>query len=500
MRTPRFEEPKPEPRVAYPLFANVGELLPSEAPGYIDALWAVISLVVAPLPPAERKAVLQWACSLYPHQLDLIFDPFRFSILNKSRKIGATYAYAGAAVLWAMLGEETVIVSESENVAQRVIADAKKHAEALVRFGSVWAQAYGNKRELFFETGGRIVARPHTNAGRSFSGNVILDEFAYHDHPEKVWDAASAVATLGYRVRVLSTPNGVGNLFHTLCTDERTHSGWRVMQMSLTFARACGYVFAEGMKAPHPPTDADCWTLARNDPRVFDQLFGCVFIDADEQYLQHELVANASTATTEDLARLWRGETYGGCDIARTRDLFVICTVVIDRGYVWVLPQQTCRRTDWGEQRKMVAEGFETHKWRRLCVDHTGLGMESSEKMQRRHGTSKVELVDFSLGSKEDMATRLYEWLQEGRIKLLKEDAALRKDLYALRRLITAAGNIRYDAARTKDGHADRAWALMLALLAASSSGFGSSHGEGHGTMSDLYPDAGEPYDEDDED
>jgi hypothetical protein len=32
---------------------------------------------------------------------------------------------------------------------------------------------------------------------------------------------------------------------------------------------------------------------------------------------------------------------------------------------------------------------------------------------------------------------------------------------------VTSAGNVRYDAARTDEGHADSAWALGLALHAA---------------------------------
>jgi len=42
------------------------------------------------------------------------------------------------------------------------------------------------------------------------------------------------------------------------------------------------------------------------------------------------------------------------------------------------------------------------------------------------------------------------------------------QELASIRRIITAAGNIRYDAPRTSEGRADRAWALALALYACS--------------------------------
>jgi len=471
----------------WPLHACEGMLLPADGQAYGDALRTNADEILRVLPEAEYAAMRKWSRTLYPHQLDLVFDPWQFSMLNKSRKIGATYAYAGAAVLWAMLGEETVVVSLAEDESCEVIADARKHAAYMVAEGSQWATHDGNKRELIFpHSGGRIIARPHTNAGRSFSGNIILDEFAYHQNEEAVWDAAGAVAAMGHRIRVLSTPNGVGNLFHDMFTSPSAHRGYRVMQMSLNFARAAGMLpHISGMQGP--PTDDECWAMARNDPRVFDQMFGCAFLDSNEQYLPHALVSAASVATADDLTRLVNLPQYAGVDVARRNDLFVIARVIVDDSTVcvdadgrqrkgpvlWVPPMQTCRRTHWVDQRMLVQVGFEEHQWKRLCVDGTGLGMETAERMRRRHGAQRVEIVEFTLQVKEDLATRLYEWLQEGRLRLMRDDEELRRDLYLLRRVITTAGNVRYDAARTKDGHADRAWALALACLAASRSHIG---------------------------
>jgi phage FluMu gp28-like protein len=45
----------------------------------------------------------------------------------------------------------------------------------------------------------------------------------------------------------------------------------------------------------------------------------------------------------------------------------------------------------------------------------------------------------------------------------------IRADLRGVTKQTTEAGNIRFTAERTKDGHADRFWALALAIHAASS-------------------------------
>ena len=47
-------------------------------------------------------------------------------------------------------------------------------------------------------------------------------------------------------------------------------------------------------------------------------------------------------------------------------------------------------------------------------------------------------------------------------------DRDLQSDLRAIKKETTAAGNIRFSADRSENGHADRFWALALALHAAS--------------------------------
>ena len=48
----------------------------------------------------------------------------------------------------------------------------------------------------------------------------------------------------------------------------------------------------------------------------------------------------------------------------------------------------------------------------------------------------------------------------------IPEDGQIRADLRKVQKVTTAAGNIRFVAESTPDGHADRFWALALALHA----------------------------------
>src|SRR5688572_14093420 len=137
-----------------------------------------------------------------------------------------------------------------------------------------------NETEISFASGGRIIALPSTG-GRSFTGNVYLDEFAYYERPKDVWDAAMAVTMLGFRSRISSTPNGTGNEFHELCTNPLVNKGWAPHEIPIDAAIADGY-----------PVDLDdCMTIAKGDQRIFDQLFKLSFLDNQLQYLPSDLIA-----------------------------------------------------------------------------------------------------------------------------------------------------------------------------------------------------------------
>ena len=99
------------------------------------------------------------------------------------------------------------------------------------------------------------------------------------------------------------------------------------------------------------------------------------------------------------------------------------------------------------------------------------MGEAPVEEAQRRHGALRVEGVTFTAAAKQHMATLAKQALEERRLRIPAGDAALRAELHSLRRVITPAGNVRFDARGAKtaaqagktaaqagkmDGHADR--------------------------------------------
>ncbi len=85
-----------------------------------------------------------------------------------------------------------------------------------------------------------------------------------------------------------------------------------------------------------------------------------------------------------------------------------------------------------------------------------------------RFGTYRIELVTFTSRVKEALAYPVRGAMEDRKVRI-PYDPEIRADLRSVTKQTTAAGNIRFTAERTQDGHADRFWALALAIHAAGS-------------------------------
>jgi phage FluMu gp28-like protein len=454
--------------------------------------------------PHDYRALALWVGEMWPFQRRWLLDPARFAVCNKSRKIGLSFTTAGSAVIWGAFHKETTtIISVGQKEANEVLGTAVKLARILRKLGSDMAQIiHKNKVEIVFQSGGRILALP-SDGGRSYSGNVFLDEFAHTTHATEVWKAAAPVALLGHKMRVVSTPNGVGNEFHDLweyTTDAERSNGrvldhtdkmkWVAHEIPISLATSEGY-----------PVDLEaCWSLVRGDPRVFDQEYNCSFLNAEFQYIPTDMIAGCSVDTSIGNEE---GVYYAGLDIGREVDLSVL--VVIKR---WinkdgkaryrVVYVESMKRTEEDALHDMVAAAFARFKIKRLCIDRGGMGTFPADRIKKNHSEKydppnrrpRVDPIDFTVKSKDELATGLYTLMSTRALELPATDAALpserrlradgsftmvnepgiakhlKREIASLQRKITKSGNVIYETPRTREGHGDRAWALMLATYA----------------------------------
>lgn len=89
-----------------------------------------------------------------------------------------------------------------------------------------------------------------------------------------------------------------------------------------------------------------------------------------------------------------------------------------------------------------------------------------AERLQKRYG-AVVEPVQFTAQVKERLAPMVKQAFED-RLVRIPDHREVRGDINAVKRFVTPAGNVRFDAEHTDQGHADRFWALALALDAAS--------------------------------
>ena len=103
----------------------------------------------------------------------------------------------------------------------------------------------------------------------------------------------------------------------------------------------------------------------------------------------------------------------------------------------------------------------------RICIDSTGLGIGWADDAQDQFGEQRVEAVNFTAQVKEALAYPLKGAMEDRQVRI-PEDPKIRADLRKVQKVTTAAGNIRFVAESRPDVHADRFWALALALHAGS--------------------------------
>lgn len=94
------------------------------------------------------------------------------------------------------------------------------------------------------------------------------------------------------------------------------------------------------------------------------------------------------------------------------------------------------------------------------------MGGPISEHLARRLGDYKLEAVNFTNDRKRELFSRAKKAFQSQKVRI-PSHGKLRDDLASIQRIVTPQGLVKFIAARTRDGHADRATALALAMHAA---------------------------------
>lgn len=426
-----------------------------------------------------------------PYQVEHILDESPASLEEKSRRIGITYANSYKHCrrrnridyrrdLWFSSADDSAAFEYAQycrqwcelmEVAIREILETPEDSSGY-KF---------NNYVIVFPNGSRVnCMSSNPKRFRSKGGDVVLDEFAWHEDAGKMWDAASPCTTWGFTIEMLSTHNGRNSVFNWFITQinkvlrgETTFDKLHLLHFSLrrtTIVDAVNQGLAEKVyKLDHVSPEArekflkDCRARCRNEDQ-WNQEYMCIPSEEETTLISYDLYNKCVDA--ECLTEKADNLVYIGYDIGRRHDrsIFWIAELV---GDVLVTREVVnLHNVDYSTQLGIGENLFAKYNVGRLCGDYTGKGDAVIEFLQRKFGTYAVEPVTFTNPRKDHMAGLVLSRMEDTRCRL-PDDIKIRESFHGIRKTMTADNRPRYDAARTDEGHSDEFWAFALCCEAA---------------------------------
>jgi len=430
--------------------------------------------------PADPNAIF------LPYQTAWIKDDSRLKLMEKGRQIGISWSTAYKCVerTAAQGARNDQWVSSRDDLQARLfIEDCKMWAGIMNMAAKDLGEVVIDEKAritayvLEFASGRRIhsmSSNPDAQAGKR--GGRVLDEFALHPDPRKLWAIAYPGITWGGNMEVISTHRGSQNFFNELVREARENGNPKNISLHrVTLSDALDQGFLYKLQQMLPADDprqamdeAAYFDLVRAgcaDEESFQQEYMCNPADDNAAFLEYDLIAGCEypagvdwTAMESQTPRL-----YAGLDIGRKSDLTVLWVVEQLGSVFYTRHVEALRNMRKSEQEAILWPWIE--RCDRVCLDYTGLGIGWGDDAQDRFGAHRVECVTFTPRVKEELAFPVRGAMEDRAIRI-PHDPKIRADLRLLTKTVSSAGNVRFTAERTADGHADHFWALALALYA----------------------------------
>ncbi|WP_233139445.1 terminase large subunit domain-containing protein [Aggregatibacter actinomycetemcomitans] len=388
---------------------------------------------------------------LLGYQKRWVADDSPLKIAEKSRRTGLTWAEAADDVLIAGRtksdgGSDVFYIGSNKEMAREFIdAAAMWAANFNQAAGQIQEEIFDDEDKdiltyvIYFASGFKIKALSSNPKNlRGMQGVVCIDEAAFHEKLAEVLKAALALTMWGAKVRLISTHNGVDNLFNQLIQDSRAgRKSYSIHTINLDDACKEGLYqrICQVSKQEWTPAKEDAWKrrLLRETATEEDALeeYYCVPKRSSGGYIPRPLVDRAAnpdmikltfecdgkfmdwseseriTLTQEWLIKevlphldaLDKTQRHAfGCDFARKGDLsvFSVGAVRPDSGRNMAITFEV-RNCPYEQQKQIVL--FILQRLPRFigaAFDATGNGGYLAEAVLLRYGASMVETVQLN--------------------------------------------------------------------------------------------------------
>ncbi|MDR8533010.1 hypothetical protein [Serratia nevei] len=473
-----------------------------------------------------------------PYQQRWFEDESQICIAEKSRRTGLTWAEAGRNVLTAAKprrrgGRNVFYVGSKQEMALEYIAACALFARAFNQLAQadVYEQTFWDSEKneeillymiRFPNSGFKIQALSSRPSNlRGLQGDVVIDEAAFHESLDELLKAALALTMWGARVRIISTHNGVDNLFNQYIQDAREgRKDYSVHRITLDDAIAEGlykricYVTGQVWSAKAEKAWRD--QLYKNAPNKesADEEYGCVPKKSGGAYLSRVQIEAAMTLERDipifryeaaDDFETWTPEQREadvlawceehlapvlaalnplhhhsfGEDFARRGDLTVFTPLAIDAE----LRKRECFRVElrnltYDQQRQVMFFILERlPRFIGAAFDATGNGGYLAEAARLKYGPEMIDCVMLSAKWYAEWMPKLKGEFEAQNLTLARHQSTL-DDLLHIK---VVAGVPQIDKGRTKDEgsatsgakrHGDFAVSLAMAVRASFMNGY----------------------------
>jgi phage FluMu gp28-like protein len=458
-----------------------------------------------------------------PYQVARIKDESRFKLDEKARRIGLTFAYgwrftkkraAKPGKTWYTANDTGTVLEFIDYIAffAKLINSA---------FDVIDDEVVDEKNGILakvvkFKDAGKVIglsSNPIALHGKG--GDVIGDEFAYHDHAQTMWEAMQATAGWGDEIVMLSTHTSEESEFNGHIKDAKKLYAkadelgigygteqfrklalsmqlvpWSYRRVTIHDAVEQGLVEkineTKNLEFTREDFLAECRAKCRTEEQ-WKRQYLCEPSSDSTALLPYRLILTCvEDKCLADLVDA-KNDVFQGMDIGRHNDPTAIISGEKVGDVIWTRDIKRLENIKFRDQLSAAAAIIKLPQFRRGCYDQTGMGEMPIEELQLAYGEYKISGIKFNNDIKAEMALALRRAFEDRTIRIPR-DQKLFDSLNKIRSSTTSTGKTQYDAASDDEGHADEFWALAMMNWAScskkKSTGYEHVEIEGHSRIS----------------
>lgn len=454
---------------------------------------------------------------LLPYQKTWLGDKSPVKVVEKSRRIGLTWAQALDDVLKASTsgrdGMDVLYISFNQDMTREYIDTCAEWAKKLqILAGKVNEDIFrdGDEREIKafridFASGHKILAlsnRPSNLRGKQ--GRVIIDEAAFVEDLPELLKAALALLMWGGQVIIISTHDGAENPFNELIQDVRAGNlPYSLHRITLDDALSAGLYrrICRVTKQDWTPETEEAWRadLIKTYGDGADEELFCIPRQSSGAYLTTSMIEACMEAVpvltwtppaedfvdwplpvAERYAKGWMAEQlapllsglpkdrahFCGVDFGRSGDLSVFWPATEEKDLrlvpPFVLELRNCpHRT---QQQILFAMLDALPRFSGVSLDARGNGSALAEAARQQYGPGRVREVMISEGWYRETMPLLKSGIEDKTL-ILPKDAGILSDFRSLR-VVKGVARVPEQRSKDKTGcrHGDSAVACAMML------------------------------------